>query len=65
MCEYGLLPFWIRVCHEYHTNHCYAFQPKIALFRKWMIDMAVESVEIALSGEVPKHLVNPKVLDNR
>ena len=42
MCEYGLLPFWIRVCHEYHTNHCYAFQPKIALFRKWMIDMILK-----------------------
>lgn len=31
--------------------------------REKMIDMAVNSVELALSGEVPKHLVNPEVLD--
>ncbi len=30
-----------------------------------MIDMAVESVEIALNGEVPNHLVNPEALDMR
>jgi hypothetical protein len=27
-----------------------------------MIDMAVESVELALGGKTPKHLVNPEVL---
>lgn len=32
--------------------------------RKRMIDMAVVSVELALSGEVPKYLVNPEVLEN-
>ena len=32
--------------------------------RERMIDMAVESVEIALGGDVPKHLVNPEVLDS-
>jgi len=30
--------------------------------REKMIDMAVTSVELALGGEVPKHLVNPEVL---
>lgn len=30
--------------------------------REKMIDMAVTSVELALSGEVPKYLVNPEVL---
>ncbi len=29
-----------------------------------MIDMAVESVELALSGEIPEHLVNPEVLQD-
>lgn len=29
--------------------------------REEMIDMAVKSVELALSGEVPEHLVNPEV----
>ncbi|HET7289675.1 MAG TPA: D-glycerate dehydrogenase [Thermodesulfobacteriota bacterium] len=28
-----------------------------------MIEMAVESVELALSGKTPKHLVNPEVLE--
>ncbi len=32
--------------------------------REKMIDMAVTSVELALGGEVPKHLVNPEVLDS-
>jgi len=31
--------------------------------REKMIDMAVESVELALSGEIPKNLVNRDVLD--
>jgi len=31
--------------------------------RHVMIDMAVESVELALSGEIPKNLVNTKVLE--
>lgn len=30
--------------------------------REKMIDMAVTSVELALSGEIPKYLVNPEVL---
>jgi len=30
--------------------------------REKMIDMAVESVELALSGDIPGHLVNPEVL---
>ena len=30
--------------------------------REKMIDMAVNSVELALSGEIPKYLVNPEVL---
>jgi glyoxylate reductase len=30
--------------------------------RKKMIDMAVESVELALGGGTPTHLVNPEVL---
>lgn len=33
--------------------------------REEMIDMAVRSVELALSGEVPEHLVNPEVLGSR
>jgi glyoxylate reductase len=31
--------------------------------REKMIDMAVESVELALSGEIPENLVNPEVLE--
>ena len=30
--------------------------------RENMIDMAVASVELALTGKVPKYLVNPEVL---
>ncbi|MCK5391137.1 MAG: D-glycerate dehydrogenase [Deltaproteobacteria bacterium] len=33
--------------------------------RERMIDMAVQSVELALRGEVPKHLVNPEVLQTK
>ncbi len=33
--------------------------------RERMIDMAVQSVELALGGEVPKHLVNPEVLQTK
>lgn len=33
--------------------------------REKMIDMAVKSVELALDGEVPAHLVNPGVLNYR
>ena len=33
--------------------------------RERMIDMAVESVELALSGNAPKHLVNPEVLESK
>lgn len=33
--------------------------------REEMIDMAVRNVELALSGEVPEHLVNPEVLGSR
>ncbi len=33
--------------------------------RERMIDMAVESVELALSGEIPEHLVNPEVLQDK
>ena len=32
--------------------------------REEMIDMAVRSVELALSGEVPEHLVNPEVVSS-
>tara|TARA_B100001059_G_C17832507_1_gene585661 strand:+ start:309 stop:3641 length:3333 start_codon:yes stop_codon:yes gene_type:complete len=43
MCQYGLLPFWIRVCHEYHTQHFYHYQPKVALFRNVLIDTILTS----------------------
>jgi glyoxylate reductase len=33
--------------------------------REKMIEMAVESVELALSGGIPKHLVNPEVLQTK
>ena len=33
--------------------------------REKMIDMAATSVELALGGEVPKYLVNPKVLHSK
>ncbi len=33
--------------------------------RERMIDMAVQSVELALSGDAPEYLVNPEVLDSK
>ena len=33
--------------------------------RERMIEMAVQSVELALGGEVPEHLVNPEVLESK